>query len=580
MDDKFLNCDSSSVSYEELTAYVNELIPLEQFKTIQSLFIKHLAVFLGKKEEYTATAQLLYRILNKISNSTNDFGPIRSYFVNLAGLLSANLDLGKESLYLYLLALLAGDRDNRALYYNNVGSSLANLKNFELANTFYTKGLSFIDTFFETKGDKAFSTLNLTYLNQSISYIQLGEHEKAIERYEKVDTDQLDFFNVDYAYKFVGWYLRLIKIEDLKEASRYLKELEEKSNTLGFLLRRHVINHLPMSSDEKYTLWKENYALLPGTFGKRERIECLTSLIVLAKELQEKEDETRFLNHLLETNLETNEYEHITSKIIVEQYVEFFNKLMRTNVQIKHQKDELQKLTYILSHNLKTPIRNIYGFSQLLKDKYSNALDQEADEYLKFIENGCNELYELLNNILHIANYNEKKESESVVCLDEIIDQIDEKLRVTNKIEFKIIKKGRLPKIWARKSDIKELFEIMIENGVKFNNSEIPIISFEYPQKDTMDNKLKKETFQLIVSDNGIGIDTFGKSKIFDLFTKLENKAIYSGTGFGLGMAKKIVDYYNGSILLKQTGNNGSVFHIEFPQNLIVVEEATQANYN
>lgn len=103
----------------------------------------------------------------------------------------------------------------------------------------------------------------------------------------------------------------------------------------------------------------------------------------------------------------------------------------------------------------------------------------------------------------------------------------------------------------------------MVENGIKFNKSKVVDIRFEHI--------LENDKLKLIITDNGIGIDKHGQSKIFDLFTKLENRSKFPGTGFGLGMAKKILEYYNGKIFLKKSEKTGSVFQIELQSNIVAV---------
>lgn|GEM_PF-3844541 len=567
MDNKFLNSDSTSISYEELLACAKDLIRSEEFETLKSVFQNHRFVIFELDEKLRTSLQLFYDILNGIGKSAKDLSAVSPYFINLTGLLCAKLNLEKESLYLYLLALLSGERKEIALYYNNVGSALANLDDYKLANTFYTKGLKFIGPYLENNIKGAATFLNFTKLNQGVSCILDGDYETAVANFNKVDLDHLE--QVDDLYILLKSFLKLYELNSDAEAAKDLIEsIEEKHDVFKVNLRCYVIKHYDLSTLEQYNLLKENLNQLRMLQNvNKKRIDCLTQLIVHAQELNNKEEEFVFLKLLFEENLYENNYETLASQIIVEQYVVFFNKLTKINVRIKYQKDELQKLTYILSHNLKTPIRSIYGFSQLLTNRHSSTLNPEAKEYLDFIDNGCNELYDLLNNILHITNYNNKKELETPVSLSQIIDQIKRELSVSSEKEVKIIQNNILPTIWARKSDIKELFGILIENGVKFNNSEVAIINFKCT--------LELERLILTVTDNGIGIDSFGRNKIFDLFTTLEDKSRYSGTGFGLGMAKKILEYYNGEIFLKQTGSEGSVFRIELPHNLIISELET-----
>lgn len=359
------------------------------------------------------------------------------------------------------------------------------------------------------------------------------------------------------------------KVED---AYSYIKEIEQddSGNRLqySYFLRKFLFEKYEnISKETKYTILSESFDIHDKVSNIDDKKDTILRLIQLAKELGKREDESVFQEALYQLSLSETNHNSNATRILVEQFLRFFNNLSQTNKKNKHQKKELTKLTFLLSHNLKTPVRNISGFTDLIRKNIQPNEDHDVEQYFNFINKGCSELYQLLDNINQIAHFNNKTEKEVEVDLNILLKTIESNLRNKYHSNIRISFSSILPTVLTRPKDMKKLFEIIIENGVKFNNTEHPEVTIDFNQKR---NKL---VFQL--SDNGIGIDPAYHLKIFDFFTKLEPNHVYPGTGFGLGMAKKILDYYDGSIKLIQSGKQGSTFCIELPKNIKLEQQQT-----
>jgi len=122
------------------------------------------------------------------------------------------------------------------------------------------------------------------------------------------------------------------------------------------------------------------------------------------------------------------------------------------------------------------------------------------------------------------------------------------------KVEFE-----KLPVLKAESSQMTQLFQNLVENGLKYNRSEFPQVKVRY--------KFNDQKHLITVEDNGIGIEEKYYNTIFEMFKRLNNKEQFEGTGMGLAICKKIVERYNGNIWIESQPNAGSRFHLSFPMN-------------
>lgn len=218
---------------------------------------------------------------------------------------------------------------------------------------------------------------------------------------------------------------------------------------------------------------------------------------------------------------------------------------------------EMERFAYIASHDLKTPLRTVVSFLGIIERKLEKKEYNEIDEYLKFAQDGATQMHHLITDILEYSRLSSSETDKSLVDLNEIFDTVKQQFKpVMN--ECKILKDQPLPILLANKAKMKTLFQNLIENGLKYNEKDQPII--------VVSSKETKKEVILEFIDNGIGIDQKYKAKIFEMFRRLHTNRDYQGTGIGLAICKKIVESMNGIIDVKNGEVEGSVFTVNIPK--------------
>ena len=231
--------------------------------------------------------------------------------------------------------------------------------------------------------------------------------------------------------------------------------------------------------------------------------------------------------------------------------------LKALNEKLKLSNIELERFAYIASHDMKTPIRNIISFLNLAERRAENELSPELKEYIDFASKSARELNTLIEDIL---NYSKVEKSNSEVVntdLNQILGHVSAAIKKQAayrnvKVEFE-----QLPVLKAESSQMTQLFQNLVENGLKYNQSDLPEVKVKYHSEN--------EKHIITVEDNGIGIEKDYYHSIFEMFKRLNNKDQYEGTGMGLAICKKIVERYNGDIWLESEPEAGSRFHLSFP---------------
>lgn len=238
----------------------------------------------------------------------------------------------------------------------------------------------------------------------------------------------------------------------------------------------------------------------------------------------------------------------------------FIGSLKEKNKELADTAEELERFTYIASHDLKSPLRTIISFIGLLeRDISKNRLDN-LQERLDFIKSGAHQMNYLITDILELSkfNHNPKKEKEWV-DFNRLIKKVKFNLHDEIKEKNVIINCDSLPFYFCHESAFLIVFQNIIQNGIKYNESKNPIISI----------KCIKNHHQYILDfeDNGIGISKEYQKDIFQFFKRLHTSEKYQGTGLGLGLVKKIITTEGGSIYVNSDEGHGSIFTIELPQN-------------
>ncbi len=226
--------------------------------------------------------------------------------------------------------------------------------------------------------------------------------------------------------------------------------------------------------------------------------------------------------------------------------------------QLEVSNQELEKFAYIVSHDLSEPLRSISGFSYLLQEEYQSRLDQEAQEYLEFINDGALRMKTLIEDLLAFSRVGSQNLVLTLIDCTEVITEVISNLQAAIMENQVQIECETLPKIVADRTKFAQLWQNLIANAIKFHNSEsTPQIHISATQES--------QKLIFAISDNGIGIPPQYTKEIFSVFRKLHNPQQYPGTGIGLAICRRIAELHGGKIWVKSTLGQGSTFYVLFP---------------
>lgn len=228
---------------------------------------------------------------------------------------------------------------------------------------------------------------------------------------------------------------------------------------------------------------------------------------------------------------------------------------------------QLENFAYIASHDLKTPLRTIISFTQLLGRKLKNKLEPNETEYLQFIIDGTKEMSFLIEDLLNYSRIQRRDLQLERIEVEPFVEQI---LRhIGSFIEEKsaqIHLQLDTPIITADRTKMQQLLQNLITNAIKFHKKEqLPKVEISCIEKDM--------EWYFKIRDNGIGIESEYFDRIFLIFKRLNNKSEYEGSGIGLAICKKIIEQHGGTIWVESRVGEGSSFCFNLPKKLELISK-------
>ncbi len=233
--------------------------------------------------------------------------------------------------------------------------------------------------------------------------------------------------------------------------------------------------------------------------------------------------------------------------------------LKQYTIELERSNEELEQFAFIASHDLQEPLRMISSFMDLLQRKYEDQLDDRALQYIHFATDGSKRMKQIILDLLDYSRATKPTEGKEEVDLNEVLSEFKQLRRKLISEKSAKIKAKDLPTLTTYKAAITQIFHCLIDNALKYTLEGIqPIV-----QINAVENEME---WVFSVKDNGIGIDPQFYDKIFIIFQRLHNKDKYVGTGIGLSIAKRHVEFLGGRIWLESTVNKGSIFYFTTPK--------------
>ena len=235
-------------------------------------------------------------------------------------------------------------------------------------------------------------------------------------------------------------------------------------------------------------------------------------------------------------------------------------RLERTARMLEQRNEELQQFAYVVSHDLKAPLRAISSLSDWLEEDLADTLPADSKKHLQLIRKRIDRMGGLLDGLLNYSRVGRQHAEIETISVQMLLQDIIESLAVPEGMQIEI--KGEMPELETRRFSLSQVFTNLISNGLK--HCDRPDGHIRISVKET------EEYYQFLVQDNGPGIDPRHHEKIFTIFQTLQPRDKVESTGVGLAIVKKILDTEGGMIEVASTPGEGATFSFTWPKESIV----------
>lgn len=276
----------------------------------------------------------------------------------------------------------------------------------------------------------------------------------------------------------------------------------------------------------------------------------LLSLYSVLRKYITQRDEAESKLHSLNTELE-------------QQVQERTKELLRSNEHLRFQAQELarsnadlERYAYAASHDLQEPLRNVSLYSQLLGRRYRDRLDEQAEQYLSYLQEGALRMSALVADLLSYSKVvHEDTDVSDADCESALATALSNNQRLLKETEA-VVTHDPLPAVPANWNQLVQVFQQLINNALKFHSPE------QQPRIHVSMERLSDE-WVFSVQDNGIGISPQYHDRVFVIFQRLDRK--HAGSGVGLALCKRIVERHAGRIWVESELGNGATFRFTIP---------------
>ncbi|WP_329030170.1 sensor histidine kinase [Streptomyces sp. NBC_01423] len=233
--------------------------------------------------------------------------------------------------------------------------------------------------------------------------------------------------------------------------------------------------------------------------------------------------------------------------------------LAQQAVELRRSNSELEQFAYVASHDLQEPLRKVASFCQLLEKRYGNELDGRGKQYIDFAVDGAKRMQVLINDLLTFSRVGRVHDSWTPVELDKSLDRaLGNLAMVIEESGTTVVREDPLPSVTGDSTTLAMIWQNLIGNAVKFRRPDEPCVI-------TVGCEREGDGWHFTVADNGIGIAPEFAEKVFVIFQRLHGRDEYDGTGIGLALCRKIIEFHGGRIWLDPDSRQGARVHFSLP---------------
>ncbi len=348
-------------------------------------------------------------------------------------------------------------------------------------------------------------------------------------------------------------------------------------DTAALIYEREKLKHIPIIFITAHSYGDENifkgyssgavdYIYKPINPGLlRAKVSVFVELYKKTYALMAQEKKLMSINKSLENEINERKMSEEKIKALNHQLLESIDRLEVAN-------KDLDRVTFMASHDLQEPLRKIIMFSDLLKSKSEDDLNEDAKTYIERIQKAANRMRLLIKDILTFSKISLEKDNFSICDLNMLVNEVLVEMESNLKQANATVKVKELPSIPVYPTLITPLFHNLISNSIKYSKQNVPPMIKIYSRISEAENKERNlapsvNTYcRIFVEDNGIGFDQKYSEQIFGMFQRLHYN-VAEGTGIGLALCKKIVEEHGGFISAISRPNEGATFIISLPMS-------------
>ncbi|MER7501957.1 ATP-binding protein [Nonomuraea pusilla] len=226
--------------------------------------------------------------------------------------------------------------------------------------------------------------------------------------------------------------------------------------------------------------------------------------------------------------------------------------------ELRRSNGELEQFAYVASHDLQEPLRKVASFTQMLEQRYGPQLDERARQYIHYAVDGAKRMQLLINDLLDFSRVGRATGERGPADAGGALDAALENLSAAIEDAGAVVTRDPLPVVLADPRRLTQLFQNLVENAVKFRSERPPRVHVGVRRVDDL--------WEFSCSDNGIGVEPKYAERVFLIFQRLHPRDVYPGTGIGLALCRKIVEFHGGRIWLDgSAGGQGATFRWTLP---------------
>jgi PAS domain S-box-containing protein len=249
-------------------------------------------------------------------------------------------------------------------------------------------------------------------------------------------------------------------------------------------------------------------------------------------------------------------YRYISFKIDISKIKDAEMEVRQHAEHLERVNRELDQFAYIVSHDLKAPLRAINNLSEWIEEDIAENVADETRENISLLRGRVKRMEGLIDGILQYSRAGRVKNNNTMVNLRQLVEDI---IAATNsKANARFIYPNDLPVIFSERVALEQIFSNFISNAIKYNNTDYPEVEISYQDRDSF--------WEFSVRDNGPGIPADYHDKIFVLFQTLQARDSIESTGVGLAIVKKLVEDKGGKVWLVSEPGSGSRFYFTWPK--------------